>query len=485
MYTKSFIIFLFFTLLTFSSCKKNDVAPQNDLTIENQTDILQTKFAKILASALADNYELRNLLKVEALKQFDKDNDILYQLIRNEKAGNQTVSELLSSYAESKEDFASIEEKLPLLTILIPTLPDFTPENWNVNSEIPQVAVALSQKGEVPLYDKSGKQTIVPSGYVPAIPVLVVKQNERVKVNSGNSLKSSKNLVGGNPRFSFVDEAFDGSKVYKQQRTSLDGTIDQVNVDAYNLGMEWQRDYVYYGLTPTNTVGAFKNNYSEFLSGFYFVDGAAGIGKISDQTGDPSIPKASMTVGQWTDGYFEFRVTVLINAKNGVGSTLTKAFTAKGRDLFLVTYTRSGFLYKISSVTPIQYNPNLELIPWDLENYGTAWKFIISEFDLSQEVTQTYENTTTYAANFGIEGTVLKIGLKFGASATTSQKNTYSVKTYLNSDELGEAVLTFDQPVITGLTSGSTINGVYYPGYITRDITTGWVNLSIEPRKVF
>jgi len=480
MKTKLIFTTLILLLVSIQSCKKNDVTYEK-LINSDQTDIAQVKFAKILAPALANSYELRKFLKAEALKQFDKDYDILYQLIRNKKVGDITVSELLSSYAESKEDFASIENNFPLLTILIPTVPNFTPENWNVSTEIPQVAVALSDKKDVPMYDKSGKATIVPSGCVPTIPVVVVKQNERVVVSQGTSLKSQKISVNGNSSFSFVDEAFDGTNTTKLKRTALPSDIDPIIVEAYNLGMEWQRDHVYYGLTPTNTQGSYRNNYSEFLTSFRFLEGPPGLYKIMDQQPDPGIPTYVTSTAlifdgasRWTNGFFEFKVTVVINGKNGVGQTLTKGFSARGSDLFDITYGHYILnICRIVKIAPKTYNPNLELIPWDLESYGTAWKFIISEFDVSEEVTQTVENTTTYAGNFEFN---TKFGLKFGASATTSEKNTFSIKSYLSSDELYEAVLTFDQPIIIGVS-----NGVY----TTREISTGWVSIGVEPKRIF
>jgi hypothetical protein len=220
------------------------------------------------------------------------------------------------------------------------------------------------------------------------------------------------------------------------------------------------------------------------------------LGIIADQDGDPKAnnvyrTRAGVVTGwgtqprtMWTDGRFEIRITVLINAKNGLGNELTKMMNVNGSDLFDLQYETVidnniyGMILSLKSITPKEYHPNIELIPWDLENYGTGWKFIFHEIDNAQEVVNSYENTTTYVANFEINGGEKdKIGAKFGVTATTTEKRTFSVKTTLTSDFLGEATLTFDQPVIIGYS-----NGVYN----TREITTGNnISISVEPRKVF
>ncbi|RPH34140.1 MAG: hypothetical protein EHM93_01940 [Bacteroidales bacterium] len=473
---KKLLLFGLFATILFSSCKKNESIEDKDIFVSNQTENLQIRFAKILAPALADNSELRSLIKSEALKMFDKDYDILYQLIKDKRVGEKTVSEFLSSYANSKEEFDAIEENLPLLTIFIPTLPNFTPINWNTSTEIPKVAVCLLTSGDIPYYDKYRNQSIIHYGLIPGFPIIVIKQNERVLVGQTKHQKSS-NLSGSKYNFSFLDESFDGSKL---DNTPTKGgyTTDPVNIEAYNLGMEWHRDYVYYGLTPTKVNGAYRNNYSEFITSFCMLSDSW-LGKISDDSQDPFLKPsiANLKTPFWTDGFFEFKITVLINSTNGMDKTLTKYFSAKGSDLATVTYVKMGFMYRVDKVIRKRYNPNLELIPWDLKNYGMAWKFIVSEYDPKIELSETKEVTTQYALNFNLD---LKIGLKFGAGGTRTEKTTFTYKTTKESDDLGEAILTFDQPIITGITTG--LGGKYY---ITREISTGWCSLNIEPKRIY
>ncbi|MBD1386852.1 hypothetical protein IDJ75_16325 [Mucilaginibacter rigui] len=498
------------SVLIFDSCKKDykgeaKVNVSSTLSLEQES---QKTFSKILSKAIQSSEPLRKFLKTESLKQFDNDYDILYQLVRNEKVSdNKTFHEIMASYANSEKQLDSLESKLPLLTIFVPTLPNFNPQQWNITNEIPLVANSLVGVNNVELFDGSGKEEVIKPGEIPGFPVVVVKQNERVVLNKGNdiskrnttnSIKSSSN---NNLAFSFSDEAFNGLKNVnskdgdiKMNRIATTGEIDPVNIAAYNSGDSWQRDYVYYGLTATNTKGEFKNNYSEFITSMKFLTPDA-LGMIADQDGDP---KANQNYGHggtingqpipptmWTEGNFEFRITVLINSKNGLGNDITKVLSVKPTDLFDLQYDKvvdnkpfNLLVYHLKTITPKEYHPNVELVPWDLQNYGTAWKFIVYEYDNSQEITQSYENTTTFAANFEITNAVTqKVGLKFGSSATTSEKRTFNVKTTLTSDFLGEATLSFDQPIITSV-SGTN--------YTTREITTGNVlSLGIEPKKVF
>ncbi len=490
-------------LIFLHSCKK-DQPSMDSSAISSAIDVnsYQTQFAKILAKAVENEPALRSFIKAQSLKQFDKDYDVLYQLVKNERVTSTlTLNDLLLKYSDSESQLAKIGDNVPLLTIFVPVLPNFSAESWDVNSQIPQIAVAKLGDNRVPLYNSKGEETIIEPENIPGFPVLVIKQNERVIVNpskASTATTSSKRslafLNSSKGSFSFSDEAFNGLGQEKSfpgnatiKRVADASTIDPVNIEAYNSGNEWQRDYVYYGITASNPTGKFKNNYSEFLKSFKFIDGAAAHTKIGDQSEDPTARGTilfsnylSSSFSRWTDGNYEIRINFIVNAKNGTGNERTKMFTARGSDLFNVTYYKSSFLwYKISAITSKEYYPNLELEPWDLQTYSTGWKFLISEVDLSEEVTNTSQSTATYAANFSYEaslGTTVKNGVKFGASASTSEVKTYSVKTTLTSDNLGEATLTFDQPVIT-----SVNNGVYS----TREISTGWVTMSIEPKKVF
>ncbi|MBB6497945.1 hypothetical protein [Pedobacter cryoconitis] len=497
------------------SCKKDSNRQNTGSTAidskNSETNLAQTKFAVLLAKAVKSDPDLRNFLKNESLKQFDNDHDILYHMVKDVKInGAETLHEKLIRYQVSDKELDSIETQLPLLTIFIPSLPSFSPEKWNAASEVPFIATSNVGESNVSLYDGSGNSMVLKPNQTPAFPVLVIKQNERVIVNRNslqstakmsNSIKNGSSIAyqNSNLSLSFADKAFDGTNKSKQvnfvkSNAAIVNDIDPISIEAYNSGNEWHRDYIYYGLTASTPNGEFKHNYSEFITSFKFLTPNA-LGIISDQDEDPkkndlygqANTKPPLPKTMWTEGNFEIKITILINAKNGAGSELTKVMSVSPGELFDLQYdliqdAHGPFgtikIYQIKSVTPKEFHPNIELVPWDLENYGTAWKFIFYETDNAQEITKSYENTSTYAGNFGIDlGVSKKIGLKFGGSATTSTKNSYTVKTTLNSDFLGEAILTFDQPIITGSSGGS---------YTTREITTGnLLSITVQPKKVF
>lgn len=508
------------------SCKKDLSNSQKDLEIlqpKSKTVELQTSFAKILAKALSSEEDLRDFIRVESLKEFDRDNDILYHQIKDVEVSNgKSFRSKLLNYTTEGE-LSKVESELPLLTIFVPTLPNFDPMDWNTKTEIPMIAVSNMDKiGSISIYDEKEKELKLNPKQIPGFPVLVIKENERVVVKRSNNNKlavknnSIKSLSKSSTGYSyeFIHEAYDGSLVdksisiknsislSKEQNGKISrlapgpnilsqNPIDQVNIDAYNSGIEWHRDYVYYGITPSNPNGKFRNYYSEFITSFKLSPNAIGI--ISDQDGDPKLNNVYAEGNayqtdrrtMWTDGNFEFRITVLINAKNGAGNEYVRQMSVSPYDLFNLHYEvvremnfpLKGKIYELKSIDSKEFHPNIEIVPWNLESYGTAWKFIFYEVDGTQEETKSYENTTTFATNFEISsgGEKTKVGFKFGASATTSEKRTYSIKTMLGSDNLAEAILTFDQPVIIGTSSNN---------YITREITNGNVlSISVEPRR--
>jgi hypothetical protein len=530
---RTFRLFLtgLYVITSLLSCKKevgnNSSNEIENLEIKSRTVELQTSFAKILAKAVKSDEDLRSFIKAESLKEFDRDNDILYHQIKDAEIsdGKSFRSKLLNFTTE--EELGAIEREFPLLTIFVPTLPNFTPASWNTISDAPVIAVSnLDKAGTVSLYDDKGVEIKLTQKQIPGFPVLIVKENERVIVKKSNNklaVKSSGVKLLSNTSnslsFEFIDKAYDGSlpdekststeslkinklagipgtisRIAPSPNVSNVNAIDQVNVDAYNSGNEWHRDYVYYGITSSSPKGKFRNYYSEFITSFKLSPNAIGI--IADQDGDPkvnnvyvdgyltTVPSNPRTM--WTDGNFEFRISVLINAKNGAGNEYVRQMSVSPYDLFELQYEvikeynfpKNSKIYELRNIVSKEFHPNIEILPWDLENYGTAWKFIFYEVDGTQEETKSYENTTTFATNFGFDPefkAVAKLGLKFGVTATTTDKRTYSIKTMLGSDNLAEAILSFDQPIIIGMSNGS---------YVTREITNGNVlSISVEPRR--
>lgn len=490
-------ILLITLTLFFNSCEQEDISTMTNgpaqLTAESKNE-LRSQFARILAPALADHSALRELIKGEALQLFDKDYDVLYHMIKDKPLyDNQSVREVLLQYSD-EEQLTAIEQGLPLMTIFVPTVPNFSPDSWDTETEIPEVAVVMTGQADVPAFTADGEKKVIKAEHVPGYPILVIKTNERVRLSTDDSPtigRSSSNsfFSSDSYSFNFLDDSFDPSIPEVPQEERLIKNPDPRLLTAYETNAGWHRDYIYYGLTPTTPRGELMNNYSETITSFGFmgnIDPMTAYQKIADQTGDPNIIGAKNGSGgaTWTEGFFEFRINILVNAQNGIGQNILKIFPARGSDLFNVTYRKLIFdIYVVDQVTLRSFNPNIEILPWDLQNYGMAWKFTIQEWDPDQQITETTQLTSTFATNFELNptfGIFEKVGLKFGASNTTQRQETFSVRTTLTSDDLGDATLSFDQPVITGKR-----RVLFWDRYVTREITTGWISMSVEPKRIF
>lgn len=481
------------------SCRKNELAKNTD--IEDRHFYLETSnFAVALAKTLKNEPLVRDLIKAESLRQIDKDYDVLFVLVKDKLLDDgETLRQKIDRYAQDM-DLDGFLNKNPLLTIYVPELPEFNAEIWDTKLQIPEVAVepdniqSLMRKVEV--YDSEGIKNELDFSLVPGTPTIVVKKNERIIIYEEETAKSSEKILKesdfpvpfsqiGTTTFAFASPDFNNLAA-QTNRPASSSDIDPVNIAAFNSGNEWQRDYVYYGITPTNQTGLFTNRYSEFVVSMKFLN-PNDYYLVSDQQNDPKLDDgwiisfSGYPQPKWIEGNFEFRMSVLINAKNGVGQELKKVFTAKGSDLFTPVYKKLLHPhYKLESITAKEFRPvSLELIPWDLEQYGLAWKFIVSEFDPSEEVTYSVTNTSVFGGNFSFDpvfsGTV-KGGAKFGASVQTTHSTTYTYKTTTGSDELGEGILEFRSPIIVSQTG--TI-------YNTYEVNTGVLSLSVEPKKIF
>ncbi|WP_406826489.1 hypothetical protein [Pedobacter sp. KACC 23697] len=523
-------IYCILVITVLFSCKKENRKTDQmpELTTTEKQDS-KAAFSKVLAAALEKEPDLRLFIKNEALKQFDMDNDVLFQMVKDEQIhGGKTFYQIIAQYAPSKLDFDKAIENLPTLTIMVPEIPNFTPQSWDTNTELPLVAVSPATKiyDKVTLYNAKGEKTEVPFGLVPGYPVVVVKENERVtlKNSPGNKISLKNSFVS----LSFVNKAFNRSIANPSAKNLLQSalhpektsryvdlplvtniperTIDERVIEAFDLGLDWHRDYIYYGLNPAQNVtrGKFNNSYQEHIVSIKLKDN--NYGKISDSDSDPkSVDEYSYRPGDrplpvlWTDGYFDIRISILINSKNGGSSQIEKAFSLKGSDLFDVVYQRDGNSlrhYRVS-ITPKECFLNEPIAAWDLENYGSQWKFIAKEFDLSQDITLSYTNTTTYATNFQYDvgfGEKVKVGAKFGATLTESNTNSFQVKTTVGSDDLGEGILEFSTPIILRkerveyTPSRPPRDGsqppYYKDRYVTNDVSTGSMLISVEPKKI-
>ncbi len=499
-------------LLSLISCRK-DTHPFGSATMEPSKEIIQkSEVGRTLAKAMQNESQLRKFIKEESLKQFDNEYDILFAVVKEKKINNdQTFYDLLVQYADSKQKLDEAINSLPLLTIFVPTLPEFSPQNWDAVNQVPQVAIEPDQNQNnktIIYYDAIGNKTELSADLVPANPTLVIKNNERVVVK-GSKLDLSNQYANAEEEFSeyatvngisylFTGKAFDGvstkgripnsfSRTGTNNPSTNTYTIDKVNVDAYNSGAQWHRDYVYYGIDPNSGIfnGVYRNNYHEFIKSFKFINNSD-YATVSDDTNDPQMKQGYKNAETpWIEGSYEFYIDIVINSKNGTGSILHKSFSCRGSDLWNTVYQKYVVMfttyYVLVSYSPKEYNPNLDLIPWDLNNYGNAWKFIVSEYDPSTTTTKTVTHNSTFGANFEItlQG-IEKFGEKFGISATSTTTTSTTYTYTVGSDDLAEGIIAFDYAIITSLSGSSTSQQ-----YSTYETSTGRTTFSVEPARVF
>lgn len=505
------------------ACREESLS-NRDAQLQAQQNLLDVKsvykqeFSIALAKALASNADLRDFIKKEALKKFDNDYDILYQMVKDQKVGGKIFKDIIAEQYDKKENLEALERLYPTLTIFVPELPmdSFSAEKWNSRTEIPQVAYTLDTTNDTPIVNEKGEEYFLEAKYTPSFPIVVVKENERVKISTNNSIRNNaiasnspaiiqdNVLKGSSYNFEFLDDAFNGNKSNKIMKSASkiqsgafvnsSGSFDSKIQQAYEIYKNtdgWQRDYIYYDITPGQQRGQFKYDYQEFITSFK-MNSSSGLNTISDQSGDPVLNERWSEKGRdgftspWKGGQFEFRINVLINANNGLGSSIVKYFVCKPEELFDTVYEHVRIkpfqlmVWELRSVSPkkLELN-NVPLFNWDLNQYASSIKISIEEVDLTEEETRTDTRSVKFATNFGIDptsGFLKKIGLKFGSSLERNESSTVSYKVTKSSDQLGDVIVNFADKVITGF------DGVSYFG--RENYSSGQYTITVEPRRV-
>lgn len=494
------LLMYFLVSTMFMSCNENLMSDASLDGEFSETKISNTEIKKefgvALAKVLAESSPARKLIRNEALKKIDHDYDVLYLLVKDEKlSSNTTLEELLLNYVD-KELLESIERQIPNLTILVPQLPEntFSAELWDVDNEIPVVGIRIDETNDVPVFDSSGNESVIEAQYIPGYPIVVVKENERIA--SGNML--TKSLTGSNSStfvvkssptliFSFLDDTFDNLNPKDQDemkvftKASSSGSLvapEQLQrlYDAYDIYANtdgWQRDYVYYGITPNKTKGPFNYQCMEHIVGFEMIGDALEVfNKISDQAADPKYdPNKSLGTGRnsagkggWTDGEFEFKIKMYL----GKGNELVKYLRISPDKIFTLgrkasgNMTSAGMRYVLEGMKTEKVDVCLPLFEWNLEDCGSKVKFVIEEVDSQETIKKTTSMTTEFITSFETttsSGEKEKVGTKYGNSIRNSSTVTYETTETKGSDELGEFYVNFGDDIIAGkdtIGNGST-----------------------------
>lgn len=549
---KKYFLFICMAIIVWSCQQENVIQSNSPNLLENAKTAcltLKKNFSSAFVKVLSTNEEVRTLIKNEALKQFDFDYDVLYQLIKDEKLkSGKSLEELLSKYL-SREELEKINKELPTLTIFVPSLPEgsFSAENWDIINEKPAVAVKVSEPCNVLVYYPSGEEEILPSGVIPGFPIVTIKENDRVVPNNpltrsikGNTIANKTN--GSN--FKFINNIFDNSNNFPTKNTSnreltttrnrpsavetdqftaypyetyknyLKDNMKRI-IEAYDVYPDntgWQRDYVYYNISPTQDRGAFNYNYKEHLVGFKLVgDGLGVYNKISDQNEDPKVNFdktyiSSSTIRlapDWTDGEYEFQVLTYVGNKSAVGNEFRTMFRAKPTDLFKAVFKKTSgrpgtTQFVLENLTSLLYQLSLPLFEWNIKDYSSTIKIAIEEIDGVETQVLTTTTSTEFATNFSFDsnyGETVKVGEKFGTSTKETKTISYQVTKSLGNDLLGEVIINFADPIITnkdlfvvwkpqvGTRPGQAIPDYSFPGSYNSKYSTGWYQLFIAPLK--
>lgn len=514
----STLVFLFTLFSCNDTCLMEEGVGAESGTSVSIDDNLSLKkdFSIALAKVLSENQDVRDLIKKEALKKIDFDYDVLYQLVNKEELSEgKTLEQLMLKYL-SVDKLSSIKNKMPTLTIFVPSLPNdsFSAEEWDVKSQVPFVAVRAKETNDVIYYNNKGEEGIISQFDTPEYPIVVVKENERIVLQTNSSTAHTRSFsaaTGDKVAFVFCDKVFDnitkvvGESERKDQilisslrevstsRPPINSIPERLakiydSYDVYKNNDGWQRDYVYYNITPVNVKGPFDYNYKEHLLSFQMCgDPITAINKIADQTGDPRydgkdhkrpIGDGRYIISNWTDGEFEFKVKMYLGGK-GVVSELITYFRAKPEDLFSVKSMNRG------DVTMKAVPLFLPLFEWNLENYASSIKIAIEEVDALETIEQTISTTNEFASNFSYDATfgeVVKNGLKFGASQKETRTVSYKVSTTKGNDELGEVIVNFADDIIMSRNHIGRNQRVINPDYNNK-YTTGWYKIHIAPCK--
>lgn len=521
---KSYYVFMaiaFGAVFHLSSCTNDDVlSPQEQLMTRSSVysftqDEAMARFSNILSKATYQNKEVREFLKKEAIKQFDKNYDVLYAKVKDYPLRDETFAQVLAKYA-SPGELDAIFNTVPTLNIYVSNIAMFNVKPETLDCNDPEIPVVLPNEKNNLLYLNGQVVDSIKQGEVPDFHTFVVNCNSRVRVNTATR--------SAGPTYTFIDDAFDGEK--PQTRSELVGydMVGSKAIQAYryfnrddgsNYSKALQRDYIYYGMTPNAAKGNLNYNVSEYLT-FIEVNPRTYFNMVDDN--DPSNPKGNdpdikhniawrkgrdftqeeLVNEFWTQGTYNIKVNIIYSTK---GLSVTKYIPVKPEEIWNFNYDRevrhhtgfrhSKYLYWIhpEKFTAKRYDVsklNISFEKWNLAEEALSRIVHFYEEDRGGVRTDQYSYETTRLKSNKVNGD-LKFGLGVGpkdqnkidvsvggdASYSTTEKINHTV-TYTSTDkddDLGSAIIYFYDPIIESTSNGKYNVKTYDTGRITFGIT--------------
>lgn len=511
-------------LIAAMSCSKSEIALPETETI-NVTEATR-EFSQILSKALSSEPEMRDFIKTEALKQFDKDYDVFYPWVKDIEIANtgKTFKEVLLTY-DTNSKLESIEESLPLLNIFVPDwgwIEAFSINNWDIANNNISVGY-LSNQYDLNVYTNGHFDGIIPAGNIPDFPIVLVKNNERMKI--------SPTTRSGETVYEFIDPEFDGTASIETKAQYYDreietepcvnfvasNEIDNLVVGAYNEfrynDAAAHRDYIYYGMTNNITAGKRNVHIYEYITKFAFgTPDSEYIYEDGDFVGLPSEYIRYVEITDQTlinhfiyDGNLELYFHVCLSPTEGTINETPIHKSVKFTDLFQlskvhVKYRKDTwfsdpkwtFTVDTNCFIPKWCDANIKLPRWDISTHSSTMTIYVEERDNGNTTKETFTAKNVVATNFAreestnISGTIGNVtaggSVKTSYGVTNTTENTHSIEVTSTdaSDHLGKVELDYDSPIIS---SAGTLDG--QSGYYVNLAGEGnFVTMMILPRYI-
>lgn len=540
----SFLIFLLFIIACTKETATNNLSVDTTINVQYSQSTAMNYFATILSKAVTRSQEVRVFLKNTALKEIDNDYDVFYPFVKEEIiVDNMTFRNCLLQYC-NETDLCLIEEALPLLTIYVPDLTWIEEDGFNANkwdTSTHEVLVCymdgLLQKH---LFLDGENVAILQSGEgVPMGPSLIIKNNERIRV--------SPTTKSGETEYEFISPAFDGREK-KHEITKRDwrhsGNYSYINIpgvsttdisnnisasalqiispgaiQAYNelksISSSSQRDYLYYGMTATNSIGTLQNNYRDRL--FRLRVNPSYLRTICDQTNTSSLHYDPWLYADIDDnGNSSFQPTSNYNAAldliysggrieleiDQIYGYMTSSTGDKPilnidpKDLFEIKkikreqwdatwyrfYRTWVYSFEDSDLLAKWYYPeeSFRLPPWSLRTGATSVCLVFREIDSSETSTTTDSDALRLMNDFTQTFNSNDQKIEYGISNDFSTTRTIFTEKKVGSDELGSVNVWYMDPYIV---TENTSNGIPV-SYTLYSHSTGIVTFSFLPELV-
>ena len=504
------------------SCSTNNDV-EDGLILEDAGE----RFSQILSEVVSNEELVREFIREESLKQFDKDYDVFYPLVKDKCInGDKSFKDYLVEYSDERT-ISKIEGELPLLNIYVPDyswIGAFSVNSWNPSEG--DIAVAYKKGSRILIYISGSYVGDLEENEYPDFPVLIIKNNERLRYN--RQTKSGE-------QYSFIDDVFDKSKTCETKvewREHYDQlyeiaepdnyvspeVLDERVISAYNEfkgdDTKYQRDFVYFGLSNNNSTGRLNTYIREFLYKFRFANALNGGLYDTKEDANPEFVDGHMPSSYDTkrdslslnnlrnkdfriEGNLEMQFYIISGNKNGASNVTLKVMTIPFNELFTYDKVRVEYRHKRwfspkkwvysldeKCLVPLWYVANLEFPMsdnpvWNIGETSTNVKIKIVEMDSGEIITSENEFTYNTATNVTTSSSQSSEGYTvkndYSVSQSTSHRSKYSVSLTNGSDELGEVVLSYTDPVISGQKGDK---------YLMRTYSSSDVELMIMPRHI-